>query len=196
MKTKEEILKAAQQNQDTASFKGRKRDDERAQAIRYQSFRTAWIAGVIALIAFSVLTMLNDQPGEHVRGARHHGGHRAVDPILQAQGTPHMLRRHRHDTVHPVVQRHDRAHDAGHALPRLDLPLMEAAMESQLVLINHLRELRTARHLSQKELAQMVGVSRQTINSIENTQYNPTAKLALLLCIALDCKFEDLFAFE
>lgn len=67
-------------------------------------------------------------------------------------------------------------------------------MESQLVLINHLRELRTARHLSQKELAQMVGVSRQTI--IENTQYNPTAKLALLLCIALDCKFEDLFAFE
>ena len=34
---------------------------------------------------------------------------------------------------------------------------MEAAMESQLVLINHLRELRTARHLSQKELAQMVG---------------------------------------
>lgn len=69
-------------------------------------------------------------------------------------------------------------------------------MESQLVLINHLRELRTARHLSQKELAQMVGVSRQTINSIENTQYNPMAKLALLLCIALDCKFEDLFAFE
>lgn len=69
-------------------------------------------------------------------------------------------------------------------------------MESQLVLINHLRELRTARHLSQKELAQMVGVSRQTINSIENTQSNPTAKLALLLCIALDCKFEDLFAFE
>lgn len=45
MKTKDEILKAAQQNQDTASFKGHKRDDERAQAIRYQSFRTAWIAG-------------------------------------------------------------------------------------------------------------------------------------------------------
>ena len=69
-------------------------------------------------------------------------------------------------------------------------------MESQLVLINHLRELRTARHLSPKELAQMVGVSRPTIHSIENTPYNPTAKLALLLCIALDCKFEDLFAFE
>lgn len=66
MKTKEEILKAAQQNQDTASFKGRKRDDERAQAIRYQSFRTAWIAEVIALIAFSVLTMLNDQPWENM----------------------------------------------------------------------------------------------------------------------------------
>ena len=62
MKTKDEILKAAQQNHDTASFKGRKRDVERAQAIRYQSFRTAWIAGGIALIAFCVLAMLNDHP--------------------------------------------------------------------------------------------------------------------------------------
>ena len=36
MKTKEEILKAAQQNQDTASFKGRKRDDERAVIDEYE----------------------------------------------------------------------------------------------------------------------------------------------------------------
>lgn len=42
----------------------------------------------------------------------------------------------------------------------------------------------------------MVGVSRQTVNSIENGQFNPTARLALLLCIALDKKFEDLFYFE
>lgn len=64
MKTKEEILKAARQDQNTASFKGRRRDDERAQAIRYQSFRMAWIAGGIALIAFSALAMLNDEPWE------------------------------------------------------------------------------------------------------------------------------------
>ena len=38
-------------------------------------------------------------------------------------------------------------------------------------------------------------VSRQTISSIETGQFNPTAKLALLLCIALDWKFEDLFYF-
>lgn len=49
--------------------------------------------------------------------------------------------------------------------------------------------------LSQEELARMVGVSRQTICSIENGVFCPTAKLALILCIALDQKFEDLFYF-
>ncbi len=39
----------------------------------------------------------------------------------------------------------------------------------------------------------MVGVSRNTISSIETGQFNPTAKLALILCIALDKKFEELF---
>ena len=50
--------------------------------------------------------------------------------------------------------------------------------------------------LSQAELAGLVGVSRQTISSIETGLFNPTAKLALVLCIALDKKFEDLFYFE
>ena len=49
--------------------------------------------------------------------------------------------------------------------------------------------------LSQQQLADMVGVSRNTISSIETGQFNPTAKLALILCIALDRKFEDLFYF-
>ena len=44
-------------------------------------------------------------------------------------------------------------------------------------------------------LAEMVGVSRNTISSIETGQFNPTAKLALILCIALDKKFEELFYF-
>ena len=42
----------------------------------------------------------------------------------------------------------------------------------------------------------MVGVSRNTISSIETGQFNPTDKLALILCIALDKKFEALFYFD
>lgn len=45
------------------------------------------------------------------------------------------------------------------------------------------------------ELAKIVGVSRNTISSIETGQFNPTAKLALILCVALDTTFEKLFYF-
>lgn len=69
-------------------------------------------------------------------------------------------------------------------------------MDEQLVLQNRLRAARMEKKLSQSELASQVGVSRQTISSIENGQFNPTAKLALILCIALDKKFEELFYFE
>jgi len=50
--------------------------------------------------------------------------------------------------------------------------------------------------LSQSELAALVGVSRNTISSIETGQFSPTAKLALVLCSALDKKFEDIFYFD
>ena len=66
-------------------------------------------------------------------------------------------------------------------------------MNNDLILQNHLREYRTAKKLSQEELAKTVGTTRQTIISIEKNQFNPSAKLALLLCIALETKFEDLF---
>lgn len=59
-------------------------------------------------------------------------------------------------------------------------------MKEQLQLKNHLKEVRTEANLSQAQLAEMVGVSRNTISSIETGQFNPTAKLALILCIALD----------
>lgn len=68
-------------------------------------------------------------------------------------------------------------------------------MNEQLILCNRLKEARASQHLSQAQLAKLVGVSRNTISSIETGQFNPTAKLALLLCIALDWKFEDLFYF-
>ncbi len=68
-------------------------------------------------------------------------------------------------------------------------------MEDKLILKNHLKEIRAEKKLSQSQLAEMVGVSRNTISSIETGQFNPTAKLALVLCIALDKKFEELFYF-
>ncbi len=68
-------------------------------------------------------------------------------------------------------------------------------MEDKLVLKNNLKETRTKKKLSQQELADMVGVSRNTISSIETGKYYPTAKLALVICIALDKKFEDIFYF-
>ncbi len=68
-------------------------------------------------------------------------------------------------------------------------------MDDKLILKNHLKEARTERQLSQNQLAELVGVSRNTISSIETGQFNPTAKLALVLCIALDKKFEELFYF-
>ncbi len=69
-------------------------------------------------------------------------------------------------------------------------------MDDALILKNRLKETRTEKKISQAELAKMVGVSRNTISSIETGQYQPTAKLALILCIALDMKFEDLFYFD
>ena len=68
-------------------------------------------------------------------------------------------------------------------------------MKNKLVLKNRLKETRAEKNVSQQELADMVGVSRNTISSLETGQYEPTAKLALVLAIALDMKFEDLFYF-
>ncbi len=69
-------------------------------------------------------------------------------------------------------------------------------MDDKLILRNKLKVARAEKSLSQTELAEMIGVSRNTISSIETGQFNPTAKLALILCIALDKKFEELFYFE
>lgn len=69
-------------------------------------------------------------------------------------------------------------------------------MKESLILKNNLKEARLKHKLSQEALANLIGVSRNTISSIETGQFNPTAKLALILCIALDMKFEELFYFE
>ena len=69
-------------------------------------------------------------------------------------------------------------------------------MDDKLILKNNLKKARNDKGYSQQQLADMIGVSRNTITSIETGQFNPTAKLALILCVALDKKFEDLFFFE
>jgi len=68
--------------------------------------------------------------------------------------------------------------------------------KDKLILKNRLKVARAEKNLTQEELALLVGVSRQTISSIETGQFNPSAKLALILCIALDKKFEELFYFD
>lgn len=69
-------------------------------------------------------------------------------------------------------------------------------MNDELILKNRIRVARAERNISQGELAKLVGASRQTISSIETGTFNPSAKLALIICIALDKRFEELFYFD
>jgi len=69
-------------------------------------------------------------------------------------------------------------------------------MNNEIILYNNLKEVRQAKKISQEQLANLVGTTRQTIIAIEKNMFNPSAKLALLLCLALDEKFENLFYFE
>ena len=52
---------------------------------------------------------------------------------------------------------------------------------------------RAAKDWSQQQLADAVGVSRQTINAIEKGDYNPTIRLCLAICHALGCTLDELF---
>ena len=63
-------------------------------------------------------------------------------------------------------------------------------------LANRLREHRAERDLTQAGLAEMVGVSRKTINTVENGVFVPSTTLALKLARALGCSVEALFSLE
>lgn len=69
-------------------------------------------------------------------------------------------------------------------------------MTEELLFTNAVKECRLQKKMSQADLAAAVGVSRNTVCSIETGQYSPTAKLAYALCLALDKRFEELFFFE
>ena len=117
-----------------------------------------------------------------VRGVAHRGGFRRVAAVREkgVRGSGD----------------HRRGHDGAGYCGRGLRYVRGANMSERLVLKNRLKEARQAKGLSQAALAEMVGVSRNTISSIETGQFSPTAKLALILCIALDKKFEDLFYFD
>ena len=57
----------------------------------------------------------------------------------------------------------------------------------------HLKSARAGKDLSQQELADLVGVSRQTINAIEKGDYNPTIRLCLAICHVLGKSLDELF---
>ena len=56
-----------------------------------------------------------------------------------------------------------------------------------------LKAARAGKDLSQQALAELVGVSRQTIHAIEKGDYNPTIRLCIAICKALDKTLDDLF---
>jgi putative transcriptional regulator len=61
---------------------------------------------------------------------------------------------------------------------------------------NRIRDLRQAAGLSQQQLAERVGVTRQTINAIEQEKYSPTLELAFRLAREFEVGFEDVFRFN
>jgi putative transcriptional regulator len=61
---------------------------------------------------------------------------------------------------------------------------------------NRVRELRSARGWTQEQLAQAVGVSRQSINSIERERYVPSLELALTFARVFDCTTDEIFQLE
>jgi putative transcriptional regulator len=61
---------------------------------------------------------------------------------------------------------------------------------------NQVRELRTKRGLAQGQLAEAMGVSRQTINSIENDRYTPSLPLAIALARYFGVTVEEMFMVE
>ena len=69
-------------------------------------------------------------------------------------------------------------------------------MDDQLVLKNRLKVARAEKDLSQGDLAKLVGVSRQTISSLENGRYNPSVILAIKLARYFGMHVEDIFIYE
>jgi putative transcriptional regulator len=64
------------------------------------------------------------------------------------------------------------------------------------IITNRVKELRTAQGLTQEQLAEAAGVSRQSINSIERNRYVPSLELALIFARVFACSTDDIFKLE
>jgi putative transcriptional regulator len=69
-------------------------------------------------------------------------------------------------------------------------------MGTQYILKNRIKVARAERDISQDDLAKLVGVTRQTIGSVESLQYCPSTKLALTIAMKLGKKVDDIFYLE
>src|SRR5215813_1999475 len=70
----------------------------------------------------------------------------------------------------------------------------KAAATGQPQFENHLRSTRQASGLSQKQLADLAGITRQAVSALESDQYSPATSVALQLARVLRCRVEDLFS--
>ena len=68
--------------------------------------------------------------------------------------------------------------------------------EREILMKNRIEEIRKARGVNQEELAKALGVSRQTISSLENGRYNPSIELAYKLSKYFGMTIEEVFIFE
>ena len=73
---------------------------------------------------------------------------------------------------------------------------MESRLYIKPLIQNRIVELRNAREWTQEQLADAVGVSRQSINSIERDRYVPSLSLALMLGRVFGCSIEQIFTLE
>lgn len=69
-------------------------------------------------------------------------------------------------------------------------------MNKHLTLKNFIKEKRKEKKLTQTELAELIGSTKNTISALETGQFAPSAYVAALLCNALDCTFEELFTLD
>ena len=73
---------------------------------------------------------------------------------------------------------------------------MESELDMPPTVINRVKELRTKRGWTQQELATAVGVSRQSVNSIERNRYVPSLPLALEFASVFGCPTDDIFTLK
>ena len=74
--------------------------------------------------------------------------------------------------------------------------VLESLLYMSAAIRNRVKEFRTARGWTQERLAEAVGVSRQSINSIERDRYVPSLELALMFARVFECPTDEIFRLE